>query len=306
MGIAWRLRGMATYMPTGTPFQPGSAQALTLRCVPRQRPRPQSSGPLQDWAAAWASDTVVAAHSAFKGLNFAGSGDHSWSVRFDDPDREKSKSTERKTTCQGWRSFGRITQCDLALAAILDNGLRPRGRSRSMARRSAEISQCSWARGPRETIPGAFLLSTSVLQSALTLNYGASSWHHGKPAPRRTFVAPESSLSLWAWAAAPAVAQSGACVLSPDRRNPNQRILRCGSELTITPAPGTVYRPAAAGDDGLPASVQLDSGALLIEFNSKRRHELQILTPLGGRLGAGHQMGNGGEAGRDLDPRARG
>jgi hypothetical protein len=29
----------------------------------------------------------------------------------------------------------------------------------------------------------------------------------------------------------------------------------------------------------LPASVQLDSGALLIEFNSKRRHELQILTP---------------------------
>jgi ferric-dicitrate binding protein FerR (iron transport regulator) len=29
----------------------------------------------------------------------------------------------------------------------------------------------------------------------------------------------------------------------------------------------------------LPASVQLDSGALLIEFNSKRRHELQILKP---------------------------
>jgi ferric-dicitrate binding protein FerR (iron transport regulator) len=86
-------------------------------------------------------------------------------------------------------------------------------------------------------------------------------------------------LSLWAWAAAPALAQSGACVLSPDRRNPNQRILRCGSELTITAAPGTVYRPAAAGDDGLPASVQLDSGALLIEFNSKKRHELQILTP---------------------------
>jgi hypothetical protein len=86
-------------------------------------------------------------------------------------------------------------------------------------------------------------------------------------------------LSVWAWVAASAVAQSGACVLSPDRRNPNLRILRCGSELTITPAPGTVYQPAAAGDDGLPASVQLDSGALLIEFNSKRRHELQILTP---------------------------
>ena len=66
-----------------------------------------------------------------------------------------------------------------------------------------------------------------------------------------------------------ASAQSGACILSPDKRNPNEKILRCGSALTITPAPGTIYRPAAAADDGLPASVQLDSGALLIEFNLK-------------------------------------
>jgi hypothetical protein len=85
--------------------------------------------------------------------------------------------------------------------------------------------------------------------------------------------------SLWACALAPALAQSGTCVLSPDKRDPNQKILHCGSELTITPAPGTVYRPAGAGDDGLPALVQLDSGALLIEFKSKRRHEFQILTP---------------------------
>jgi hypothetical protein len=34
-----------------------------------------------------------------------------------------------------------------------------------------------------------------------------------------------------------------------------------------------------AGADGLPTSVQLDKGALLIEFNPKRRHEFQILTP---------------------------
>jgi FecR protein len=34
-----------------------------------------------------------------------------------------------------------------------------------------------------------------------------------------------------------------------------------------------------AGQDGLPPSVRLDSGALLIEFHSKRRHEFQILTP---------------------------
>jgi hypothetical protein len=77
----------------------------------------------------------------------------------------------------------------------------------------------------------------------------------------------------------PAAAQSGACTLVPDKRNPNDKILRCGIELTITPAPGTVYRPGPAGADGLPTSVQLDSGALLIEFNPKRRREFQILTP---------------------------
>jgi hypothetical protein len=85
--------------------------------------------------------------------------------------------------------------------------------------------------------------------------------------------------SLGSGAAAPALAQSGTCVLSPDARDPKDKILRCGTELTITPAPGTVYRPAAGGDDGLPSSVQLDSGALLIDFSSKRRREFQILTP---------------------------
>jgi ferric-dicitrate binding protein FerR (iron transport regulator) len=76
-----------------------------------------------------------------------------------------------------------------------------------------------------------------------------------------------------------AVAQSRACTLTPDKRNPNDKILHCGSELTITPAPGTVYRAGTAGADGLPRSVQLDSGALLIEFNPRRRQEFQILTP---------------------------
>jgi hypothetical protein len=76
-----------------------------------------------------------------------------------------------------------------------------------------------------------------------------------------------------------AAAQSGACTLTPDKRNPKDKILRCGTELTITPAPGTVYRAGPAGADGLPSSVQLDSGALLIEFNPKRRHDFQILTP---------------------------
>ncbi len=86
-------------------------------------------------------------------------------------------------------------------------------------------------------------------------------------------------LSLWACAGGAAMAQSGACVLTPDKRNPTDQILRCGSELTITPAPGTIYRPASVGEDGVPTSVQLDSGALLIEFHSTRRREFQILTP---------------------------
>ena len=47
--------------------------------------------------------------------------------------------------------------------------------------------------------------------------------------------------------AAPAAAQSGSCALVPDKRNPSDKVLRCGTELTITPAPGTVYRPGPAG-----------------------------------------------------------
>ena len=88
-----------------------------------------------------------------------------------------------------------------------------------------------------------------------------------------------AAVVLWLFAGAVESVWAQACVLTPDKRNPNEKILRCGSALTITPAPGTIYRPAAAADDGLPASVQLDSGALLIEFHSKRRREFQILTP---------------------------
>jgi hypothetical protein len=77
----------------------------------------------------------------------------------------------------------------------------------------------------------------------------------------------------------PALPQSGICVLTQDKRNPNEKILRCGQELTITPAPGTVYRPAPVGNGALPTSVQLDSGALLIEFKPQKRREFQILTP---------------------------
>jgi hypothetical protein len=97
--------------------------------------------------------------------------------------------------------------------------------------------------------------------------------------PRNRLYGAEVVLSLWACTAGPALAQSGACVLSPDKRNPSEQILRCGSELKITPAPGTQYHPASTRQDGVPSSVQLDSGALLIEFHANRRRGFQILTP---------------------------
>jgi hypothetical protein len=45
---------------------------------------PQTAGAVGDWAATWASDTVVAAHTSFDGLSFTGTGAHKWSVEFDD------------------------------------------------------------------------------------------------------------------------------------------------------------------------------------------------------------------------------
>jgi hypothetical protein len=88
-------------------------------------------------------------------------------------------------------------------------------------------------------------------------------------------------LLFLAWLPVPmARAQNDVCALVPDPHIPGDQILRCGTTLTITPAPGTVYRAAGAGGPP-PASVELDSGALLIEFHaSKRLRHFQILTPL--------------------------
>jgi S1/P1 Nuclease len=43
---------------------------------------PNTSGPVEGFAAAWASDTVVAAHSAFTGLTFSGACNGHWLVHF--------------------------------------------------------------------------------------------------------------------------------------------------------------------------------------------------------------------------------
>ena len=79
---------------------------------------------------------------------------------------------------------------------------------------------------------------------------------------------------------ATAHAQTGACVLVPDPRSPADKILRCGSSLTIKTAAGTIYGPPETGQQP-PQSVKLDSGALLIEFHATaRQRTFQILTPV--------------------------
>lgn len=78
-----------------------------------------------------------------------------------------------------------------------------------------------------------------------------------------------------------AQAQSEGCALQPGKHNPTEKILRCGTRLTVQPAPGTTYRPVDPGERRPRAAIQLDGGALLIEFHpTRRQHDFQILTPL--------------------------
>jgi hypothetical protein len=43
---------------------------------------PNTTGPLETWPVAWATDTIVASHSAFAGASFAGVGASRWVVKF--------------------------------------------------------------------------------------------------------------------------------------------------------------------------------------------------------------------------------
>jgi hypothetical protein len=73
----------------------------------------------------------------------------------------------------------------------------------------------------------------------------------------------------------------GACALIPNERDPSEKTLKCGQQLTVQPAHGTSYRPLYKPGQQLPAAVRLDRGALLIEFHpDSRQIEFQILTPL--------------------------
>jgi hypothetical protein len=76
------------------------------------------------------------------------------------------------------------------------------------------------------------------------------------------------------------LAQVPKCALSPDERNPSEKVLRCGDLLTIRNATNTSYRLTDQKGDELPKGAQLDSGALLIEFKPSRiQRSFQIQTP---------------------------
>ena len=70
------------------------------------------------------------------------------------------------------------------------------------------------------------------------------------------------------------------CALSSDERNPSEKVLRCGDQLTIRNARNTSYRLTDQKGDEMPKGAQLDSGALMIEFKpSAAQRSFQIRTP---------------------------
>ena len=72
-----------------------------------------------------------------------------------------------------------------------------------------------------------------------------------------------------------ASAQPAGCTLTPDERNPTEKVLRCGDDLTLRSARGTQYKLITKGPP-LPSGAELNSGALLIEGT----HDFQILTTI--------------------------
>jgi FecR-like protein len=108
---------------------------------------------------------------------------------------------------------------------------------------------------------------------------------HGNPAS--CALRPLLAVSLWLSVPNLVFAQASGCTLTPDIRDPSVTILKCGDDLTIRSAADTRYHLAdqqgLVGDTApkdAPKSVQLDSGALMIEFKpSEGRRNFQIRTP---------------------------
>ena len=77
-----------------------------------------------------------------------------------------------------------------------------------------------------------------------------------------------------------ATTQAAECALIPDDLNPPQQILRCGANLSVRAAAGTNYHVVDENGRRQPKALQLDEGALMVEFHpSPGRRTFQILTP---------------------------
>jgi ferric-dicitrate binding protein FerR (iron transport regulator) len=86
-------------------------------------------------------------------------------------------------------------------------------------------------------------------------------------------------VAVWLCAADVVSAQTAGCVLAADRRGPDQ-ILRCGDRLTIHAAAQAQYRLTGQQGKEPPTAVELESGAVMIEFApGGARRNFQILTP---------------------------
>jgi ferric-dicitrate binding protein FerR (iron transport regulator) len=74
---------------------------------------------------------------------------------------------------------------------------------------------------------------------------------------------------------------AGACALAPSDRDPSLKMLQCRQELTVRPAKDAQYRPLYKKGQQVPAAIQLNGGALLMEFHpASPQDKFQILTPL--------------------------
>jgi hypothetical protein len=98
--------------------------------------------------------------------------------------------------------------------------------------------------------------------------------------PRPPVAGALLGLAIGLGATMPVRSQSGACALAPDEHKPAGKNQRCGDDLLVRAAPGTSYHTVDQQGTELPKALQLDAGALMIEFHpSGEQKDFQILTP---------------------------
>jgi FecR protein len=122
------------------------------------------------------------------------------------------------------------------------------------------------------------LVSESIMTGAAAMSE-KSPFEQGRKLAT-SMLAPLLAAWISVMAPAPVLAQTPKCALSPDERNPSEKVLRCGDLLTIQNATNTSYSLTDQKGDELPKGAQLDSGALMIEFKpSRAQRSFQIQTP---------------------------